>query len=197
MIKVGVTGGIGSGKTTVCKIFETLGIPIYYADVRGKELMQTDPELIKKITELFGKQAYTNGELNRKFISSQVFQSKPLLEKLNALVHPAVAMDAEKWADQYQSESYIIKEAALLFENGSYKQLDKIITVYASQELRIKRVRERDNVSYDEVVARIKNQIPDDEKVKKSDFVIYNDGKHTLIKQVLSIHYSLLNEATV
>lgn len=193
ILKVGITGGIGSGKTTACKVFETLGIPVYYADSQAKQLMVSDPRLVAGIKALFGPESYLrDGALNRPFIAQQVFSNDEKLKQLNALVHPAVAEDAERWHHAQENVPYTLKEAALLFESGSYKQLDKLITVSAPEKLRIQRVMERDGVSAEEVRARMKKQMPEEEKVKRSDFVIYNDGAHFLIRQVLDIHRALL-----
>jgi dephospho-CoA kinase len=192
MLKVGITGGIGSGKTTVCKIFEVLGIPVYYADDRAKELMQSDAGLVHSITELFGEEAYLGGKLNRGYISSRVFNDKPLLAKLNALVHPAVAKDVMKWMQQHSTQPYVLEEAALLFESGSYKLFDKIITVFTPAAERIRRIKARDNLTGEQVEARMKNQMNDEEKVSRSDYVIYNDAQHRLIPQVMAIHRELV-----
>ena len=192
MLKVGITGGIGSGKTTVCKIFEVLGVPVYYADDEAKKLMQTDLRLIEEIKNIFGDEAYVEGKLNRTFIAEKVFNNKQLLAKLNAAVHPAVARDAVQWMRQFHDQPYILKEAALLFESGSYKKLDKIITVYAPIEERIERLKKRDNATYEQITARMKNQIPDEEKKKLADFVINNFFPHRLIPQALAVHHILL-----
>lgn len=193
MLKAGITGGIGSGKTTVCKIFEVLGIPVYYADDRAKELMQTDAQLISSLKEIFGEDAYRDGKLNRAHIASKVFDNKPLLAKLNAVVHPAVALDVMQWMQQHVDKPYVLEEAALLFESGSYKFFDKIITVIAPVDDRIARLKLRDNATYEQIAARMKNQMPDEEKIKLSDFIIYNDAQHKLIQQVLAIHPILVN----
>jgi dephospho-CoA kinase len=193
MLKVGITGGIGSGKTTVCKVFETLGIPIYYADDRAKILMNTDEFLVTEITKIFGEQAYLSiGELNRPHIASIAFSDKNVLQKLNALVHPVVHRDSEKWFLEQQNVPYVLKEAALHFETGGYKMLDKMITVFAPKKVRIERVMKRDKRTVEEVEARINNQMPDSEKVKLADFVIYNDGSQSLIQQIYTIHQSLI-----
>ena len=192
MLKVGITGGIGSGKTTVCKIFEVLRVPVYYADERAKALMQTDLKLIHSVKELFGEAAYKNGKLNRPFVAEKVFNDKPLLDKLNSIVHPAVAADAMQWMARQADKPYAIKEAALLFENGSYKHLDKIILVHAAMETRIARLKSRDNATRAQITARMRHQLSDDEKMKLADFIIYNDAQRQLIPQVLAIHQSLL-----
>ncbi len=194
MLKVGVTGGIGSGKTTVCRIFETLGIPVYYADDRAKWLMAHDPELKAAITGLFGAGAYSpEGALNRKYIANIVFRNSEKLEALNGLVHPAVFADGERWneAQQQKGAPYTIKEAALIFESDSHQALDKVITVTAPEALRIERVMERDGADREAIRARMARQLPEVEKAARSDYVIINDGRHSLIQQVLKIHREL------
>lgn len=193
MLKVGITGGIGSGKTTVCKIFEVCGIPVYYADDRAKELMQTDLKLISSVKEIFGEDAYQDGKLNRAYIASRVFNNKPLLAKLNSAVHPVVAQDVMQWALRHTAKPYVLEEAALLFESGSYKFFDKIITVIAPLDDRIARLKARDNATYEQITARMKNQMRDEDKIKLSDFIIYNDATHKLIEQTLTIHHVLVN----
>lgn len=196
MLRVGITGGIGSGKTTVCKIFETLGIPIYYADDRAKYLMEHDPTLIQAIKNTFGSGAYNGETLNRPYLAEKVFHNKTELAKLNALVHPAVAFDAEQWANVQHGVPYTLKEAALLFEAGSYKQLDKLIVVTAPEEVRTERVMLRDNVTAEAVKARMANQWPESDKVALADFIINNDGQHSLIDQVLNVHKALIAAAS-
>lgn len=192
MLKVGITGGIGSGKTTVCKIFEQLGIPIYYADDRAKLLMTEDPELVSQIKLLFGESAYSKGKLNRPFIANIVFNDPEKLSQLNALVHPAVAKDGERWHLAQKNAPYTLKEAALLYEAGSYRQLDRMICVVAPEDLRIKRVMQRDQVDQAAVEARMNKQWPQSQKARLSDFLVYNDGSEFLIQQVLRIHHKLL-----
>jgi dephospho-CoA kinase len=192
-LKVGITGGIGSGKTTVCKIFETLGIPVYYADDRAKSLMVENKDLVARIKQIFGENAYTEeGELNRNYISQVAFTNPEKLKELNAAVHPVVLEDGIKWHEAQTHVPYTLKEAALLFESGSYMALDKIITVTAPVEVRIERVMKRNKTSREEVEARIAKQMPEEEKAKRSDFVINNDGEHALIPQVMEIHAKLL-----
>ena len=191
MQQVGITGGIGSGKTTVCRIFETLGIPVYYADDRAKMLMTEDDELREHITDIFGDAAYgSDGSLDRKHLASVVFSDKDKLKALEAVVHPAVHRDGQNW-HAAQDAPYTLKEAALLVENGSYKLLDKMIMVFAPEETRIERVMQRDGTERSAVEARMKAQLSDAEKMKVCDFVIYNEGKKSLIKQVLNIHRQL------
>ena len=193
MLKVGITGGMGSGKSTVCKIFETLGIPVYYADDRAKHLMLIDPNLKIKIISIFGPDAYQKDhKLNRKHISNIAFNTPEKLKKLNKAVHPVVKRDSELWHEAQKNGAYTLKEAALLFESGSYKDLDKIITVVTPLEVRIERLLKRDKTSREAILNRIKNQLSDEEKMAKSDFIIYNDEKKGLINQVLTIHNELI-----
>jgi dephospho-CoA kinase len=193
MHKIGITGGIGSGKTSVCKIFETLGIPVYYADDRAKWLMTNNEDLKQEIIQIFGQEAYLDdGQLNRAHIGSIAFQNADKLKQLNAAVHPAVAKDGADWHYAQQDVPYTLKEAALLYEAGSYKQMDKIIVVTAPEATRIERVIKRDQTTAEAVKARIDKQMPQEEKVQRADFVIHNDGEQSLIHQVLSIHQQLL-----
>lgn len=195
MLKVGITGGIGSGKTTVCRIFEALDIPVYYADDRAKALMVEDEELIKKIKNIFGAKAYhEDGSLNRKHIAGIAFSDKKKLALLNAAVHPAVFNDGINWHNSQEACPYTLKEAALLFEAGSYKELDKVITVTAPQDIRMERLLLRDQTSREAIKARMDKQMPDAEKVERADFVIYNDGEQSLILQVMNIHQQLIAE---
>lgn len=195
-LRVGITGGIGSGKTTVCKIFEQLGIPVYYADERAKSLMVEDQEVIAKLKKLFGEEAYLpDGALNRKWIGSIVFQDAKKLEQLNAIVHPAVIEDGEKWHSLQQNLPYTLKESALLFEINSEKNYDKTIAVYAPLEIRIKRVAARDGHAREAIEARIGKQMDDEKKRQLADYVIINDGIELLIPQVLNIHRRLLELA--
>lgn len=184
MLRVGLTGGIGSGKSTVAKIFETLGIPVYYADHASKRLMNENEGLKRSIQEHFGKETYTNGELNRKHLSSLVFNSPEKLSLLNSIVHPATIKDAEAWMQQ-QTSPYAIKEAALIFESGSQEHLDKVIGVYAPATIRINRVMQRDNISREEVISRMNKQINEEIKMRLCDYVITNDEQQLLIPQAL------------
>ena len=191
-LKIGITGGIGSGKTTVCRIFQALGVPVYFADSRAKWLMVNEPELTENIIALLGEQAYLeDGRLNRVYISQMVFNDQSLLSQLNALVHPAVANDTLRWHEEQKDVPYTLKEAALLFESGSHLHLDKVIAVSAPEQLRISRVMQRDRVSKDQVRARMDKQMPEAEKVAMADYIIYNDGQQSLISQVLEIHHLL------
>jgi dephospho-CoA kinase len=191
LLKIGLTGGIGSGKSTVASIFEVLGIPVYYADDAAKKLMNEDERLIAAIKELFGEISYVNGILNRTFISSEVFSNPDKLEKLNTLVHPAAIADAEKWMKK-QITPYSIKEAAILFESHSHVHLDYIIGVSSPIEMRIERVMQRDKISRAQVIARMNQQMNEEEKMSRCNFVVYNDETQLLIPQVLAIHEKLL-----
>lgn len=187
-IKVGIAGGIGSGKTIVCDIFKVLGVPIYNADLEAKLIMNKSDQVRQAIIATFGDQTYQNGILNREFLAVQVFNDADQLAKLNAIVHPAVIQAAEDWADA-QTASYSLKEASILFESGSYKKLDYTILVTAPVEIRIARVMARDQVTREQVLARMNNQLPDEEKAKLADFVIINDGIQALIPQVMALHH--------
>lgn len=186
MLKIGLTGGIGSGKSTVAKVFETLGIPVYYADDAAKRLMNTDENLKKNIKKYFGEESYINNNLNRSYIASLVFIDKIKLDLLNSLVHPATIADAETWISE-QTTPYVIREAALLFESGANIGLDYIIGVSAPLTLRIQRVIQRDGLTIEEVNLRIAKQMDEVEKMKKCDFIISNDEKQLVIPQVLEL----------
>ena len=196
-LQIGITGGIGSGKTLICKIFHSLGSPIYDADSRAKILMTTDGILVEQIKKEFGMLSYNeDGSLNRKYLGQIAFDQKLKLEKLNQLVHPRVAKDYEEWVITHQHFPYVIKEAALLFESGSYKGLDKIVVVSASEQIRMKRVLQRDTHRTEKDVENIfGNQLPENEKLKRADFVIINDETRLVIPQVLELHerFSSLN----
>lgn len=192
MLKIGLTGGIGSGKTTIAKIFETLGVPVYYADDVAKQLMQEDNVLKQSIINIFGKDSYTtDGKLNRSYLSATVFSNPHQLEQLNAIVHPATIQHAEQWMQQQQAP-YAIKEAALIFESGSQSTLDYVIGVYAPQALRIQRVMQRDHIDKDKVLQRMQNQIDENIKMRLCDRVIQNDDQTPLIQQVVMLHQELL-----
>ncbi len=195
MLRIGLTGGIGSGKTTVARIFETLGIPVYYADAAARKLMNTDPGLKEQIIRHFGEKSYAGGELDRKYLASVVFSSKEKLDWLNALTHPVTIRDAEAWMRR-QTTAYVIKEAALLFESGSAEKLDYIVGVYAPQHTRVKRVMDRDGIPAEEVMKRITRQIDEEMKMKLCDFVISNNDQQLVIPQVMALHEKFLALAT-
>ncbi len=194
MLKIGLTGGIGSGKTTVAQIFEVLGIPVYYADQAAKDLMNRDTDLKNKIIDSFGASVYKDGLLDRDLLGSLVFADKEKLALLNSFVHPATLLDAEQWM-QNQNTEYAIKEAALIFEAGLEKYFDFIIGVTASESIRLERVIKRDRTSAENVLQRMEQQMDEDEKISRCDFVIVNDGLQALIPQVLNIHETLLANA--
>ena len=192
MIRIGLTGGIGSGKSTVAKVFEVLGIPVYYADDAAKKLMNEDEELKEKIKKEFGESIYKEEKLDRKKLADIVFTSPEKLNLLNALVHPATLKDAEKWM-QEQTSHYCIKEAALIFESGAHEHLDYVIGVTAPAPLRILRTMQRDGVTKEEVFARMDKQMDDSIKMKLCDFVIQNDEQEMILPQVLALHEKLLS----
>lgn len=194
MLKVGLTGGIGSGKSTVAKIFQTLGIPVFDADAVAKSIMHTNTSVKAGVIEAFGEAAYRDGELNRKFIADIVFKDPFQLEILNSIVHPATMQAAEEWFQQ-QEAPYVIKEAALLFEAGSAAGLDLIIGVTAPQHVRIHRVMQRDGVGRQDVLTRMGRQIEDTIKMRLCDVVIKNDGVQALLPQVLALHEDLLKQS--
>jgi dephospho-CoA kinase len=196
MIKIGITGGIGSGKTTVCRVFELLGVPVYNADDESKKIVDNNKEVKEKIVSAFGKDVLNeNGFIDRKKLASYVFNNKQNLEKLNSIIHPVVGEQFEEWVKKHQSCPYIIKEAAILFESGAYKQVDEVITVTSPLELKIKRAMSRDRITREQVEQRINNQMSDEEKIKRSKCVIVNDEQRLLIPQVLKIHEQL-NKST-
>jgi len=195
-LRVGITGGIGSGKSTVCRIFhEALGIPIFYADIWAKKLLNFDPDLRKDIINIFGQEAYTpEGEYNRPFVAKSAFSEPAKLAALNALVHPAVEAESLEW-HEHQAElgyPYTLKEAALLVESGSHVYLDFMIVVTAPETLRIQRVMDRDRLTAEQVRARMRGQLPEAEKLKLADFIIVNDGSEMLLPQVWEVHQAIL-----
>src|SRR5665647_231630 len=194
MLKIGLTGGIGSGKSTVARIFEVLGIPVYYADEEAKRLMTENRELKNSIINAFGKEAYNHSNLNREFIAGQVFNNEKKMQVLNSLVHPATINDAIAWF-QKQKSPYVIKEAALIFESGSNKDLDYVIGVKSPVELSIRRAMERDHISEEQVRARMNKQMDEDSKIRLCNYVIANDEQQMLIPQVLALHEKFLELA--
>ncbi len=193
MLKIGLTGGIGSGKTTVAQIFEVLAIPVYYADQAAKDLMNQDPDLKKEIIAAFGNEVYKEGKIDRSFLGAMVFANSEKLARLNSIVHPATLNDASSWM-QNQKSPYAIKEAALIFEAGLEKFFDFIIGVSAPQNMRLERVMIRDQISAENVLQRMAQQMDESEKIKRCDFIILNDNNQPLIPQVLKIHQTLLSK---
>lgn len=190
MLKIGITGGIGSGKSMVAKVFEHLGIPVYKADTAAKSLMNEDPALRTAIISLFGPEAYQNGQLNRSYISSLVFNDRKKLDALNAIVHPATIQYGKDWMNR-QSAPYILKEAALIFESGTQDELDYVIGVSAPLSLRVHRVMNRDHITREQVLQRMGNQLDESLKMKLCDFVIVNDDQQLVLPQVLALHAHL------
>lgn len=194
MLKIGITGGIGSGKTTVCKVFETLGIPVFYADTIAKQVMVNDMLLVEGVKSAFGNESYfENGSLNNKHIAAIVFNNADELAKLNQLVHPAVFRAFDTWQNQISSDvPYILKEAALLFESGSYQMCDKNVLVTAPLQTKLARVMQRDRLTEAQVKARMDKQFSDEQKVSMADYFIENTENSSVILQVLNLHQQFL-----
>ena len=192
MLKVGITGGIGSGKSTVCNVFKLLGVPVYHADVEASVLIDTDSEIRKELINLFGDSIYNN-KLKRDIFAAIIFNNREALKDVNKIVHPKVRSHFLKWADGQKDKKYILFEAAILIESGTYKLLDKIIAVTAPENLRKSRVMAYKNFSGEIINNIIKNQLPDKFKIKHAHFVIVNDDKTLILPQILDIHNRLLN----
>ena len=196
MLKIGITGNIGSGKTTISKVFELLGVPVFYADDEAKKVMVTDTLLVEAVKSAFGSEAYfTDGGLNRKYIAGKVFNEPAELSKLNAIVHPAVFRAFDAWAALHPAAPYVIKEAALLFESGSYQLCHRTIAVTAPHEQRLQRVIKRDNISYAEAESRNARQWPEEDKVKLAAFTIHNNESQLIIPQLIQLHQTFLTLA--
>ena len=189
-IIIGLTGGIGSGKSTVAKIFAQLGIPVLDADATAKAIMNEDRSVKTKLIELFGEDAYKENQLNRPYIAQLVFDDAFKLQQLNAIIHPITIQYAKEWASK-QSAPYVIKEAALFFESGSSEGVEKIIGVTAPKHIRIQRVMQRDQITREDVIKRMEHQLEDSLKMKLCDWVIQNDDMHLLIPQILAIHQEI------
>ena len=193
MKKVAITGGIGAGKTTICQLFEKMGIPVFYADTEAKQLINTSKKIIEAFTNLFGADIYTEKKvIDRKKLAAIIFNDKLALQKVNGIVHPEVRKQFGVWTEQ-QNTPYVIQESAILFESKMNDLFDEVITVTAPLELKIERVVRRDGVDRDKVLERINNQIDDSEKIKLSDFVINTDGMIQIESQVIEIHKKILN----
>ena len=191
-MKLGITGGIGSGKTTVCKVFNVLGIPVFLTDPEAREILNSNNEIISKINFIAGKNLYTSGTLDRKELATLIFNDSSLLQKVNSIVHPAVSKRFLKWAME-QSAPYVIMEAAILFESGASKLVDKVATVVAPEEERINRVIVRNHLTREEVMERIRNQMNDEDRIKLSDYVIYNSENDMIIPSIIKIHEEILS----
>ena len=195
MIKVGLTGNIGSGKTLVAEVFRTLGVPVFHADIEARKLFERF-DIREKVISLLGEKILTqSGDLNRKAIADTVFANRSLLDQLNRIIHPAVREVYREWCQLHAISAYTLYEAAILFESGHYQSMDKVICVTAPEEIRIQRVMERDHVTREEVERRISNQWPEEKKIAMADFVIRNDGNESVIEQALKIHKVLMLNA--
>ena len=196
MFKLGLTGGIGSGKTLVCQIFEKLGIPVYYADSAARDLMNKDAELMAGIRRMFGDEAYGDKGLDRKYLAESVFGDQKKLNGLNQLVHPAVRKDFIGWSKAQEGAPYVIEEAAILFESRASEGMDLSVLVYAPEELRISRVMERDGVEREAVLKRMEHQMSEEKKMEMADHVLVNDGKRMILPQVVELHKDILKRRT-
>lgn len=188
---IGLTGGIGSGKTIISKVFTVLGIPVYNSDIEAKLLMNSNAQIVTELKNKFGNNLYNKNELDRKKLAKLIFNDKNNINFVNNTVHPVVKLHFNKWAEKQNSE-YLIKETAILFERGIYKDVAHIITVVAPEHIRIKRIIKRDHLNTEEIKARMTNQISDNEKISRSDFIINNDNKHLIFPQILEIHKKLI-----
>lgn len=191
MICIGLTGGIGSGKSFIADIFQKLGVPVYNSDIRAKHISDNDSFVRRKIVSLLGQNAYQNGILNRQYLGGMVFDNPDLLDSLNDIIHPAVEADFIKWCSDKNEHDYVLKEAAILFETGSYKRLDSTVLVVAPEGTRIKRVQKRDNLDTNSIQKRIDKQWSDQDKEKMADYIINNDGKTLVLPQIIHIHTSI------
>jgi len=190
-MKLGVTGGIGSGKTSVCKVFTVLGIPVFSADRIARKIMDSDEGIIRQINSIAGKDLYSNGCLDRMALASLIFNNNTLLDKVNSLVHPVVFDHFFAW-EKNQTAPYVIMEAAILFESGASKLVDKIATIVAPVEERVSRVTLRSKLTRQQVLERMKNQLDDESRIKLSDYVIYNSENDMVIPAILEIHEDIL-----
>lgn len=185
---IGITGGIGSGKSFICKKFKEFGVPVYNADERAKFLMESDSQLKSELINYFGNEIYSNSKLNKKLLAEKIFKNKKDLKFINSVVHPAVDRDTKLWEEENKDKSYLIKEAALLFENNSCKELDKTILIFAPEDERVLRVMKRDKTSKEQVLSRMNNQMADLDKMENADFVINNNGKNQIDKIVMKMN---------
>ena len=190
MLKVGLTGGIGSGKSIVAQIFEVLGIPVYYSDWEAKRIMNENDSVKKILIEYFGEETYSNGQLNRSYLASVIFNDSHKTELVNSLIHPEVIADADKWFEK-QTAPYAVKEAALIFESGAHQHLDKVIGVFAPQNLRLQRIMQRDNMKPEEIFKRMEKQMDEEIKMRLCYYVIKNDETQMILPQVLELHQVL------
>ncbi|HEX2975577.1 MAG TPA: dephospho-CoA kinase [Bacteroidales bacterium] len=192
IFRLGITGGIGSGKTSVCKVFEMLGVPVFSADPVARDIMDHDEKIIDNINAIIGRDLYRNGGLDRAVLANLIFNDRELLEKVNSIVHPEVFRRFDEWAAG-QNAAYVIMEAAILFESGASEKVDRVLTVTAPVEERIARVMHRNNLSREQVLERINNQMPDDERIRLSDYVISNSERDMIIPEILEIHNRIIS----
>jgi dephospho-CoA kinase len=190
-MKLGVTGGIGSGKTSVCRVFNVLGIPVFSADPEAQKIMNHDESIISGINNIAGKNLYTGGKLNREELAALIFNNPDMLNRVNSLVHPVVFQYFKRWAEE-QTTPYVIMEAAILFESGASDLVDRVATVIAPIEERISRVIKRNKLSREQVEERVRNQIDDDSRIKMSDYIINNSENEMIIPVILNIHDDIL-----
>jgi dephospho-CoA kinase len=188
MFRLGITGGIGSGKSFVCSILEKFGVPVYYADKEARRLMNTMVDLKRAIKDVFGEEIYHDGELDRQEMGRRIFGQPEMLDKINRMVHPVVREDFFKWSEAWENVPYVIEEAAILFESGAVSEMDATVLIYAPEQLRIERVMARDGLSRSEVVRRINMQMDEEEKKRLADRVILNDEKKLLLPQLVALH---------
>lgn len=194
-MKLGITGGIGSGKTSVCRVFNTLGIPVFSADPEAKQIMEEDDGIRRRLNSIAGKDLYISGSLDRAELAALIFNNQILLEKVNTLVHPIVLDHFKKW-DREQTSPYVIMEAAILFESGASKLVDKIAVVVAPIEERVNRVIHRNRLSREQVIERMRNQMDDETRIKLSDYVVFNSENDMIIPAILKIHEEILTNIT-
>ena len=192
---IGLTGGIGSGKSTVAEIFKHLGVPVFIADLESKHILETDRDLQAKLAEILGWELLKNGQVDKLYMAQKIFTDQSLLQAVNALLHPLVGEAFDRWALLNEQSAYVIREAAILFESNSYHDCEKIIVVSAPKALRIKRVMARSNLSAEAVEARMAKQWPQEKKDSLADYLVDNSGKQSLIKQVLTIHENIIRTA--
>jgi dephospho-CoA kinase len=198
MLTIGITGGIGSGKTTVCKVFRVLGIPVFQADMVAGKLQNEDPQIKKSLADLFGADIYADdGLLNRKKLAGIIFNDRKLLEKINNIIHPAVHQEFNKWKAQYENFPYVLYEAAIIFETGSFRNFDRTILVVTAENERIQRVIKRDHTTAEAIIQRMQNQFSDAEKMKMADFIIENNDNQLVIPQILKLDQLLKSNSHV
>lgn len=194
MIKLGVTGGIGSGKSLVCSIISAMGYPVFNADLEARQIVDTDPIVVCLIKNLFGSDIYINNQLNRKRVAEIAFSNQEMLEKLNSIIHPAVAAHFGSWVDKNKMRKLVVMEAAILFESGAFQGVDRIISVIAPKEVRIQRVFERDGLDKDSIINRMNSQLPQEEIIKRSDYIIDNDGVKLILPQIVRVINDIVKE---